>query len=322
MTTTTAQPTDAPLRRHHAIVEGELVLPGGRPSVHGKVTRKPRKRKKENAKKRRGKKQSPFTAETADKYELYQYSVQSPDEDVEFLMRVYEEIRGREPRHMREDFCGTALLCSTWIQQGPEFTAEGFDIDPEPIVWGLERNFAPIGEAGSRCRLHVKDVREPSRRGPDVRCGHNFSYCCFKQRSELLAYFRAAYQDLAPGGLFSIDIHGGPESMHEMEEVREIEEGFDYVWDQDKYWPATGEYECHIGFRFEDGSEMRAFSYKWRLWTLPELKDLLLEAGFAQVDSYWEGTDPEDEEAGDGDFQKDDKGENCLSWIAYLIAQK
>jgi len=36
-----------------------------------------------------------FTAATADKYELYQLSVQSPEEDVEFLVDVYQAERGR-----------------------------------------------------------------------------------------------------------------------------------------------------------------------------------------------------------------------------------
>ena len=29
----------------------------------------------------------------------------------------------------------------------------------------------------------------------------------------------------------------------------------------------------------------------WRHYSLPELRDVLLEAGFASVDAYWEGTD-------------------------------
>lgn len=278
---------------------------------------------KSKKRRRRGRRRRPrFTAKTADKYELYQYAVQSPEEDVEFLTRVYRKLRGRKPRHLREDFCGTALLCSHWIQQGKKYTAEGFDIDPEPVAWGQEHNFAPLGDVASRARIQLKDAREPSETAPDVRCAHNFSYCLFKERSELLHYFRCAWSDLAENGIFSVDIHGGPESMEEMEEVREIEEGFDYVWDQDNYWPATADYRCYIHFRFQDGSEMkRAFTYDWRLWTLPELVDILYDAGFSQVDSYWEGTD-EDGESGDGHFEKDDRGENCLSWISYIIAQK
>ena len=54
------------------------------------------------------------------------------------------------------------------------------------------------------------------------------------------------------------------------------------------------------------------------MWYLTELKDALLEAGFARVDSYFEGTDKKGT-GGDGVFRKGLRGENCLSWIAYLV---
>jgi hypothetical protein len=263
-----------------------------------------------------------FTAKTADKYELYQFAVQSPKEDVAFLARVYPTYRGKTAQHFREDFCGTGLLTATWIARGKDYTAEGFDIDPEPVSWGMEHNFEPLGEAASRAVLHLKDVREPSRRPPDVRCAQNFSYFVFQERAELVDYFRKAYDDLAADGIFVLDIYGGPESMEEMEEVRRIDEGFTYVWDQHAYYPASGDYKSHIHFRFKDGTELkRAFSYEWRLWTLLEVRDALLEAGFPLVETYWEGTD-EDGESGNGIYRKSAKGDNCLSWVTYLVAVK
>ncbi|MDH3689142.1 MAG: class I SAM-dependent methyltransferase, partial [Gammaproteobacteria bacterium] len=232
-----------------------------------------------------------YTAKTADKYELYQFSVQSPVEDIRFLARVFKKSRGTAARHFREDFCGTSLLTATWVKRGRDYTAEGFDIDPEPLAWGRKRNLDPLGKAASRATLHQADVRHPSDRPPDVRCAQNFSYCVFKTRSELLEYFRAAHDDLARDGIFVLDVHGGPECLEEMEEETEQEEGFTYVWDQDEYWPVTGETMSYIHFRFADGSEMkRAFRYDWRLWHLPELKEALMDAGFASVDCYWEGT--------------------------------
>lgn len=277
---------------------------------------------KKNKDKQKTKKLSRYTAATADKYELYQLSVQSAPEDVEFLSETYRAIRGNMPRHFREDFCGTALLSATWVKQGEEFTAEGYDIDPEPLAWGMENNLAPLGDTKSRVTLFQKDARDPSAKAPDVRCAQNFSYWIFKTRSEMLDYFRKVREDLDPNGIFVIDLHGGPESMEEMEEESELEEGFTYVWDQDKVWPVTGECEMYIHFRFPDRSEMReAFSYEWRMWGLPELRDVLTDAGFTQVDCYWEGTD-EDGESGNGIFTKEERGENCLSYVAYLVAQK
>lgn len=293
-------------------------------SASGAGTKAPRKPKKKDKKGRSGKKPEKrvFTAETADRHELYELSVQSPEEDVRFLRRVYKSLRGKKAKHMREDFCGTALLSSHWIRRGPDYTAEGFDIDPDPVSFGIERHFEPLGEDASRCKLHLKDVREPSHVPPDVRCALNFSYCIFQTREEMLGYLRAAHADLAADGVLVLDIHGGPDSMEEVEEERDIEEGFTYVWDQVRFYPATGEYRCFIHFEFEDGTRLeRAFRYDWRLWSITEIIDCLRDVGFEDVHTYWEGTD-EDGESGDGNFRKKRKGENCDSWIAYIVAVK
>lgn len=285
---------------------------------------KPKKGPKRKPSKSAKKKKAPrFTAATADKHELYQYAVQSPEEDVDFLDRVYRATHdGRRAGHFREDFCGTALVSAHWVNQGKSFSAEGFDNDPSVLAWGREKNVQPLGKAAERLVLHEKDVRAPSDVPPDIRSAHNFSWCIFKKRAELLEYFKLVHEDLAEGGIFTLDIHGGPEAMEEMEEEREIEEGFEYVWDQDAYWPVSGECTCHIHFHFRDGSKMeRAFSYEWRLWGLPEVIDVLTDAGFSKVDTYWEGTD-EDGESGNGEFELDNRGENCMSWITYVVARK
>jgi SAM-dependent methyltransferase len=261
-----------------------------------------------------------FTARTADKFALYQLAVQSPVEDVRFLARLYRSLRGVEPLHLREDFCGTALLCAAWVRGRNPRTAEGFDISRPTLEWGRRNNFPILGERAGRVRLFARDVRARSARQPDVRCAQNFSYFVFKRRRDLLRYFVSARADLAPGGIFVLDIYGGPDAMNEEEDVREIEDGFTYVWDQVRYHPATGDYLAHIHFRFRDGSELRrAFTYDWRLWTLPEVKDALHDAGFRHVDSYWEGTDLAGE-GGNGVFRRSPRGDNCPAWVTYLVA--
>lgn len=298
-----------------ARVEAGKVLRSG-----GKGKGKSKGKGKGKGKKKKAKKPH-YTAKTADKYELYQASVQSPDTDVAFLSRVYRSIRKKKALHFREDFCGTALLSSHWIRQSKQHTAEGFDIDPEPVVWGMAHHFDDLGETAQRFTFHLKDVRAPSHVKPDVRVAQNFSYCCFHTRAEMLEYFRAVHADLADDGIFVMDLHGGPEATEEMEEEREID-GFTYVWDQDQFWPGTGEYVCYIHFRFPDGTEMkRAFTYKWRMWYLTELRDILTDAGFSKVTAYFEGTDANGED-GNGIFRKGVRGENCESWIAYLAAEK
>ena len=295
-----------------------------RPPVFGSTVKRYPTMAKAKSKNRKSKKSSKsrFTASTADKYELYQLSVQSPEPDVEFLARVYKKERSKPARHFREDFSGTGLLTAHWVKRGSKYTAEAFDIDPEPIEWGKTHVFAKIGKAATRAVLHQADVRAPSNVAPDVRCAQNFSYWIFKTRAEMLGYFSNARADLADNGVFVLDVHGGPESMEHMEEETKIDEGFTYVWDQDFFSPVTHEARLFIHFKFKDGTRMkRAFRYEWRLWTIPELTEILTEAGFSQVDCYWEGTD-KDGESGNGVFRKTRYGENDLSWVSYLVALK
>lgn len=276
----------------------------------GKARKKPKKA---------GARAPKYTAKGADKYELYQLAVQSPEPDIAFLRRVYKKQNGRPARHFREDFSGTALLTAQWIRKGPKYTAEAFDIDPEPVEWGRRHHFAELGDAAERAVLHLEDVRAPSERKPDVRCAQNFSYWVFKTRAEMLDYFRRVREDLADGGVFVLDAHGGPESIEEREEETKIDAGFTYVWDQHWFSPVTHDAKLYIHFRFRDGSEMkRAFAYDWRVWSIPELRDILLDAGFSRVDVYWEGT-AEDGESGNGIYRKTRYGTNDPAWVTYIV---
>lgn len=283
---------------------------------------KPKAKPTKKAKAKKRAKKVALTAATADAMDLYQRAVQSPETDAAFLARVFKQLRGRQARHMREDFCGTGYLMAAWLARHRDNTAEGFDIDPDPVAWGLAHNFEGLEGAAERASIHLKDVREPSHTRPDVRTAPNFSWMIFTERAVMLDYFRSVHADLVEDGLFVLDIYGGPEAFEEMEEVRKVEGGFTYVWDQKAYDPATGAYHCRIHFRFKDGSELRnVFDYKWRLWTLPEVVDLLREAGFSQVDSWWEGTDT-DGVSGNGIFKRSAKGENCPAWVTYIVAQR
>ncbi len=117
-----------------------------------------------------------------------------------------------------------------------------------------------------------------------------------------------------------MDMFGGPESFEETKEKTK-QKGFTYVWHQAEFHPVTNHMRCHIHFRFKDGSKIKkAFTYEWRLYTAPELRDLLLEAGFRKVTVYWEGEDEDGE--GNGEFTPDAEGEADLAWIAYIVAEK
>lgn len=270
-----------------------------------------------------------MNAKNADRYELYQRAVNSPEADVLFIEKAYEHYRGEKfPLHFREDFCGTSSMCAQWLSTDRERTAEGIDLDPEPIEWGKKHNFGIVSDGTARMQWHISDVRGPVERGPegkrpDITAAQNFSYWCFKERKDLVAYYRAVLEDLADDGIFVLDIYGGPEATVEQEEVRSLGSGIEYVWDQREYQPGTGTYFTAIHFRFRDGSEMtNAFEYEWRYWTLGEIRDALYEVGFKDVSTWFEGTDPDDEEEGDGNFELDPIGENCEAWLGYIVAAK
>ncbi|CAN0593016.1 unnamed protein product, partial [Laminaria digitata] len=77
-----------------------------------------------------------------------------------------------------------------------------------------------------------------------------------------------------------------------------------------------------IHFRFPDKSEIKnAFVYEWRLWTIPEVRELLLEAGFDAVKIFWEGTDPDTGE-GTGRYHEATQGDSDPAWTCYIAGVK
>ncbi len=255
-----------------------------------------------------------------DKYALYLASVQAPDFDVRFFSRVYRNLNQRSPAILREDFCGTAAICCEWVKLSNGFVAYGVDNDLEPLEWGELHNLGELDEE-RRGRVHLvqADVRNAPTPPADVIAALNFSYCCFKTRSELLRYFRAAREALAKGGVFVVDLFGGYEVLEDQREDVTAVEGFNYVWEQASFDPITHDYLFHIHFRFPDGTEMtKAFTYDWRLWTVPEVTELMNEAGFGDVGVYWEGTDRDTGE-GNGVYRRRARGEADASWNVYIV---
>jgi len=283
-----------------------------------------RKKKKQKSAGRRPQK---TLASQADVHALYERAVQGPDADVEFFAKTYRELRGAEPKVMREDFCGTAKLCATWCRVDESYQAVGVDLDEPTIESGRARHMTD--DVVDRVTLICEDVRNVASPKADVTCAMNFSYCVFKQREELKSYLASTRKGLKKDGMLVLEIYGGLEAMQELEEDRELDDGITYVWDQDAFDPLTHETLCHIHFDFPDGSRIeKAFTYDWRWWTVPELRDLLMEVGYSDVRLYWEDMeddeDDEDEMVGTGEYidVTDESQENQESWLAYVVALK
>jgi SAM-dependent methyltransferase len=264
-------------------------------------------------------------AATADRHRLYEQSVQCPEAEVDFIDQTYRRLRARSARRLREDFCGTASVCCEWVTRRKTNRAIGVDIDRDVLDWGRAHNLQRLsgGQAG-RVRLVEGDVLNADTGAQDVICAMNFSYWLLKERAALLRYFRRVRRDLKDDGVFFLDAYGGYDSYRVITEERPIEgtDGdFTYVWEQERYEPISGRLVCHIHFGFPDGSRLdRAFSYDWRLWSLPEIRELLAEAGFRRVICYWQGWDENGDP--DGIFVPVEEGEPDAGWIAYLTAEK
>ena len=268
---------------------------------------------------------SPTLADQADRQRCYELSVQCAEAEVDFIDRNYRLLRGRSAHLLREDFCGTATVSCEWVARRKTNRAIGVDIDRSVLDWGRTNNLAALErQAAKRVELLEEDVLTVSTRPPDIIAAMNFSYWLLKHRSSVKRYFELVKAALKDDGIFFLDAYGGYDSYRVITEERTVEgdDGeFTYIWEQERYDPITGRLVCHIHFAFPDGSRMdRAFSYDWRLWSLPEIRELLDEAGFRRVICYWQGWDGEGNP--DGNFVPVDEGEPDAGWIAYLTAEK
>jgi len=263
-------------------------------------------------------------AKKADKYICYQKSVQSPEHEVDFFEQAFKDEFGRKPKTLREDFCGTYAICCEWVKRGRERTALGIDLDPEPIAWGTEHNFDPLSKhQKDRVKILEQDVRKKNRPRADVLAAQNFSFWYFKTRAEVLEYFEIARSNMAEQGVMIMDMMGGggcyEEGRTDKRTIKKGKNGFRYFWKQESFNPVTHDCVFHISFKFPDGSKMKnAFTYEWRFWTIPEVRELLEEAGFSHSYVYF---DLEDETGEDtGEWYRTEEYPSHESWVAYIVA--
>jgi SAM-dependent methyltransferase len=263
-----------------------------------------------------------------DKYDLYRRAVQCPESDIDFLLQAYSDVNGVTKSSadcaftMREDFCGTFANCKEWISRALNHLAVGLDLDPEPIEYGI-KNHAELMPPEELARLDVRLADVLSKKAPeaDVVCALNFSYSLFKERAALKKYFKSVHPKLLKNGIFVLDCFGGPDYSFEHEEVIPKDD-FTYYWHQEGFDQATGEATFNIHFKLRGQKKVNnVFTYDWRMWSVPELRDILFESGFSNVHLYWEGTEADG--SGDGFFSRTESvREECQAWIAYLVAEK
>ncbi|CAJ2654653.1 unnamed protein product [Trifolium pratense] len=165
--------------------------------------------------------------------------------------------------------------------------------------------------------------------GRDIVCAFNYSCCCLHKRTELVLYFKHAREALSTkGGIFVMDLYGGTSSENKLKLQRRFP-NFTYVWEQAEFdiIQRKTRISLHFHLKKEQRKIRHAFSYSWRLWTLPEIRDCLEEAGFRSV-HFWVREMPDTSEitrtegfgAGkDIKYEETTSFQQQDSWNAYIV---
>lgn len=233
-------------------------------------------------------------ASTANINELYEMSVQNPLIEVTNLLMMHHHVHNNQnqryiaPLILREDFCGTALLCKAWLERNVLHRALGIDWDSSVLDYSKNTHFS---NSCDNIRLYCNDVlkHDPEYGPVDIIASLNYSICYFHTRNSLLLYLSNIIRNnyLNPGGIFVCDLFGGAE-YHDLEQpliqtIRSIS-NFKYIFEQKNLDILTNRINCSMHFKFRDGSTIKnAFQYDFRMWTFFELKEIFTDAGFTRV---------------------------------------
>ncbi len=225
------------------------------------------------------------------KHDLYELCVQSPKD----LVPLVRAIHGNDPTTLGEDFSGTSALSHLWAEHESD-RAIAVDLDAEAL------NFRGDHPRVAKHQCDVREINDPV----DVLFVGNFSIGYLHTRSELVEYLTHARQRLeTSGGVFICDTYGG-ETAYTLGGVHRAHpmpggKLCRYTWEQHDADPTTAMVTNLIHFRIERAGVIEeeifdAFVYEWRLWSIPELRDAMTDAGFAQTQVYAKLADAVDEE--------------------------
>lgn len=220
------------------------------------------------------------------RYDLYELAAQAPVAEAAFLRAVH----AHNPEVLAEDFAGPCGIARAWLTLADHHRAICTDLDHEPLDHARDRTLRDLG-AGALARIdfHSCDVRTTKGRA-DIIASLNFAVGELHDRPALLTYLRHALARLHPKGILVCDTYAGPDALVPGSYDQEIDTDHGtvhYTWRQVEADPLTHRVRNAMDFRLPDGKRMPdAFTYDWRLWTIPELRDACREAGFPRTQVF------------------------------------
>lgn len=264
------------------------------------------------------------------RWRLYEHCVQNIPMTLRMVEAMHAAGARSTARTLHEDFSGSAAFAHAWCSSGPKRSALAIDMDPEAHA---------DGKAHARLKRLTADLARlprtiPSPSKADVVYAGNFATCELHAREALVAYLSRARQRLTPGGVFVCDLYAGPGAwrtgdtrvvhppLPELPTYRVA-----YTWRQREADLVNGLVSNAIDFEIVNARGVavhelvNAFTYHWRLWSIPELRDAMAQAGFGEVDVY-----PDSPEAVDADgvayLNPMDFLETKSSTVVYVCARR
>jgi hypothetical protein len=194
------------------------------------------------------------------------------------------------------------------------------DLDPEPLEYG-RTHYLPALNAEQSQRLKVlrKNVISVTPTSDLIAAG-NFSFCIFKDRATLVRYFRHCLRSLKKGsGVLVLDVAGGQNMLEKSLDRRTIRAPgigrYAYEWECFGFDPISHSVRYAIHFKLPNGKRFNnAFTYDWRHWSIPEIRDAMMEAGFKSTKVFWDVSQDPDHEKHD----LREKAEDMDCYIAYV----
>lgn len=246
---------------------------------------------------------------TLDRFDCYELCVQSPRHVTQLLRAIHARGEsGSTPAVLREDFSGTAAVSRRWIRDAiaSGIAPRALCVDVDGDALSKARAAAESdGCADSLELLAASAISIPVRPNDACDCIFvgNFSIGYIHQRADLIQYLSNSRQRLAlanagfGGGVFVCDTYDsahkyalGAVHRRHPSRGREI---IHYTWQHRAADVLNAMVENAIHFRIEIDGEIvhdypDAFVYRWRLWSIAELRDALHEVGFARVEVFAE----------------------------------